>query len=242
MIRCTARPPSRWRLQRVTPAGGEADEKRLILQHVYTACLYLQYCHLWGLFSHFLTEKVKRRVQAEGSITADKTTAHNSSFSHCFSHQAFSQNSTIMPPATAVSSTTTEPYTRTQYCKWPCQCPAVSPACPPGVSLITDGCDCCKTCARQVGEECNEADTCDYHKGLYCDYTSDKPRYEKGVCACKCPSAETDISIQRVCRILAISYFCLATRENSINHLCYLFSKHFWIRAALCFKTILFVS
>uniref|UniRef100_A0A1A8JUQ6 WNT1 inducible signaling pathway protein 1 n=1 Tax=Nothobranchius kuhntae TaxID=321403 RepID=A0A1A8JUQ6_NOTKU len=46
-----------------------------------------------------------------------------------------------------------------------------------------DGCDCCKTCARQVGEVCNEADTCDYHKGLYCDYSSDKPRYEKGVCA-----------------------------------------------------------
>jgi hypothetical protein len=81
-----------------------------------------------------------------------------------------------------------EPYNRTQYCHWPCECPPVLPACPAGVSLLMDGCDCCKACARQVGEECNEADTCDYHKGLYCDYSTDKPRYEKGVCACKCHS------------------------------------------------------
>lgn len=97
--------------------------------------------------------------------------------------QAYSQNSTAMPTATAV-----HPYNRTQYCKWPCECPEVAPTCPPGVSLLMDGCDCCKTCARQVGEVCNEADTCDYHKGLYCDYSSDMPRYEKGVCACKCHS------------------------------------------------------
>lgn len=117
--------------------------------------------------------------------------------------QAFSQNSTAMPPATPTIVTTTsttttsttttttsiapttteEPYNRTQYCKWPCECPAAPPSCPPGVSQLMDGCDCCRTCARQVGEVCNEADTCDYHKGLYCDYSSDKPRYEKGVCA-----------------------------------------------------------
>lgn len=102
--------------------------------------------------------------------------------------QAYSQNSTAMPPATAVTSPAADLYNRTQYCKWPCECPAVTPKCPPGVSLLMDGCDCCKTCARQVGEVCNEADTCDYHKGLYCDYSSDKPRYEKGVCACKCHS------------------------------------------------------
>lgn len=93
-----------------------------------------------------------------------------------------------MPPATAVTFPPVDQYNRTQYCKWPCECPEVTPTCPLGVSLLMDGCDCCKACARQVGEVCNEADTCDYHKGLYCDYSSDKPRYEKGVCACKCHS------------------------------------------------------
>lgn len=93
-----------------------------------------------------------------------------------------------MPPATAFTSPAVDPYNRTQYCKWPCECPKAPPTCPPGVSLLMDGCDCCKACAQQVGEVCNEAVTCDYHKGLYCDYSSDKPRYEKGVCACKCHS------------------------------------------------------
>ncbi|KAM9824785.1 cellular communication network factor 4a [Neosynchiropus ocellatus] len=97
--------------------------------------------------------------------------------------QAHSQNSTTMPPSAAVTTPGLDHYNRTQYCKWPCDCPMVPPACPLGVSLLMDGCDCCKTCAKQVGESCNEADTCDYHKGLYCDYSSDAPRYEKGVCA-----------------------------------------------------------
>ncbi|KAF0024757.1 hypothetical protein F2P81_023559 [Scophthalmus maximus] len=97
--------------------------------------------------------------------------------------KAFSQNSTATPPASGFTSPPVDVYNRTQYCIWPCECPVVAPTCPPGVSLLMDGCDCCKTCARQVGEVCNEADTCDYHKGLYCDYSSDKPRYEKGVCA-----------------------------------------------------------
>ncbi|XP_066571870.1 cellular communication network factor 4b [Amia ocellicauda] len=94
-------------------------------------------------------------------------------------HQAHFQNSTAMPSVPTVP----EQPNRTQYCKWPCKCPKISPRCPPGVSQVMDGCDCCKTCAKQVGETCNEADTCDYHKGLYCDYSADKPRYEKGVCA-----------------------------------------------------------
>lgn len=106
------------------------------------------------------------------------------------SPQAYPLNSTAMPPSTAFTPPPTDPYNRTRYCKWPCECPEVPPKCPPGVSLLTDGCECCKACARQVGEVCNEADTCDFHKGLYCDYSSDKPRYEKGVCACKCHSSE----------------------------------------------------
>nr|XP_016851902.1 PREDICTED: WNT1-inducible-signaling pathway protein 3 [Anolis carolinensis] len=38
-------------------------------------------------------------------------------------------------------------------------------------------------CAKQPGQTCNEAEVCDPHKGLYCDYSADKPRYERGVCA-----------------------------------------------------------
>lgn len=94
-------------------------------------------------------------------------------------HQGLSQNSTTMPPTLSEM----DPYNRTQYCKWPCKCPKSTPNCPLGVSLMMDGCDCCRACAKQVGETCNEADVCDHHKGLYCDYSADKPRYEKGVCA-----------------------------------------------------------
>ncbi|XP_054135017.1 cellular communication network factor 6 [Melozone crissalis] len=71
---------------------------------------------------------------------------------------------------------------RKEVCRWPCRCPPV-PACSPGVSLVKDGCGCCKVCAKQAGEPCNEADVCDPHKGLYCDYSEDEPRYETGVCA-----------------------------------------------------------
>ncbi|XP_048882316.1 cellular communication network factor 4b [Brienomyrus brachyistius] len=94
-------------------------------------------------------------------------------------HQVLAQNCTVAPP----TPTEMDPYERTRHCRWPCECPASPLVCPPGVSLMTDGCDCCKACAKQVGETCNEADICDYHKGLYCDYSADKPRYEKGVCA-----------------------------------------------------------
>ncbi|XP_062842155.1 cellular communication network factor 4a [Trichomycterus rosablanca] len=96
-------------------------------------------------------------------------------------HQYLSQNSSTV--SSIPEHTTPEPYNRTQYCKWPCTCPEALPRCPSGISLIMDGCDCCRTCAKQLGEDCNEADSCDHHRGLYCDYSLDKPRYEKGVCA-----------------------------------------------------------
>ncbi|XP_069463952.1 cellular communication network factor 6 [Ambystoma mexicanum] len=79
------------------------------------------------------------------------------------------------------SPSESETHQRREYCHWPCKCPRRH-TCPPGVSLVKDGCGCCKTCAKQSGEICNEADVCDPHKGLYCDYSSDKPRYEVGVC------------------------------------------------------------
>ncbi|KAH0617420.1 hypothetical protein JD844_015610 [Phrynosoma platyrhinos] len=100
--------------------------------------------------------------------------------------KAFPQNSatnstTTMSPSS--TSSVTEVYTRTQYCKWPCECPETDPVCPAGVSLLIDGCECCKMCAKQIRENCTEADICDVHRGLYCDYSRDRPRYEIGVCA-----------------------------------------------------------
>ncbi|RXM29235.1 WNT1-inducible-signaling pathway protein 3 [Acipenser ruthenus] len=71
---------------------------------------------------------------------------------------------------------------RRQFCHWPCKC-SIKPLCAPGVSLVKDGCGCCKMCAKQVGEICNEAEVCDPHKGMYCDYSTDRPRFEVGVCA-----------------------------------------------------------
>ncbi|XP_050805841.1 cellular communication network factor 6 isoform X3 [Gopherus flavomarginatus] len=80
------------------------------------------------------------------------------------------------------SAEASEVHQRKEFCHWPCKCPHV-PTCTPGVSLVKDGCECCKICAKQAGETCNEAETCDPHKGLYCDYSADRPRYETGVCA-----------------------------------------------------------
>ncbi|XP_041950572.1 cellular communication network factor 6 isoform X1 [Alosa sapidissima] len=71
---------------------------------------------------------------------------------------------------------------RKQFCQWPCKCRA-KPQCAPGVSSVLDGCGCCKSCARQIGEACNERDICDPHKGMYCDFSRDQPHYEVGICA-----------------------------------------------------------
>ncbi|XP_064864787.1 cellular communication network factor 6-like [Oncorhynchus nerka] len=72
---------------------------------------------------------------------------------------------------------------RKQFCQWPCKC-RVKPQCAPGVSSVVDGCGCCKSCAQQIREACNERDICDPHKGMYCDFSKDQLRYEAGVCAC----------------------------------------------------------
>lgn len=53
-----------------------------------------------------------------------------------------------------------------------CSCPPIVPQCEPGVSLVTDGCGCCKICAGQLGATCDREHVCDQHKGLYCDRNS----------------------------------------------------------------------
>ncbi|XP_012882340.1 PREDICTED: connective tissue growth factor [Dipodomys ordii] len=72
-----------------------------------------------------------------------------------------------------------------QDCGGQCQCPAgPAPSCPAGVSLVLDGCGCCRVCAKQLGELCTERDPCDPHKGLFCDFGSPVNR-KIGVCTAK---------------------------------------------------------
>ncbi|KAM6171645.1 CCN family member 4 isoform 2-T2 [Erethizon dorsatum] len=94
---------------------------------------------------------------------------------------------TVLSPAPMTMGVTPMPLEDTashlEFCKWPCECPPSPPRCPLGVSLVTDGCECCKICAQQLGDNCTEAAICDPHRGLYCDYSRDRPRYAIGVCA-----------------------------------------------------------
>ncbi|KAM7395620.1 hypothetical protein PAMA_007066 [Pampus argenteus] len=71
-----------------------------------------------------------------------------------------------------------------QECSGQCSCPSTPPQCPPGVSLVLDGCGCCRVCAKQMGELCTERDTCDSHKGLYCDFGAPINR-RIGVCTAR---------------------------------------------------------
>ncbi|XP_078731715.1 CCN family member 4-like isoform X2 [Lampetra fluviatilis] len=118
---------------------------------------------------------VESSVTSSTSSTSSTTSSSTTQIPAALAPQA--------PQAPQAPSNELHPSERRQFCEWPCRCPALPPRCPPGVSLVTDGCGCCKTCARQGGERCTEADTCDYHRGLYCDYSGDRPRYEIGVCA-----------------------------------------------------------
>lgn len=75
-----------------------------------------------------------------------------------------------------------------QDCGGQCQCAAApAPRCPAGVSLVLDGCGCCRVCAKQLGELCTERDPCDPHKGLFCDFGSPANR-KIGVCTGKTPA------------------------------------------------------
>ncbi|XP_061753073.1 CCN family member 1-like [Nerophis ophidion] len=53
-------------------------------------------------------------------------------------------------------------------CPAVCSCAAWSGACPPGVSLVSDSCGCCRRCARQFNEDCSASQPCDHIKGLRC--------------------------------------------------------------------------
>lgn len=55
-------------------------------------------------------------------------------------------------------------------CPKECRCPPDSPRCAAGVSLMLDGCGCCKVCAQQLFEDCSKTQPCDHTKGLECNF------------------------------------------------------------------------
>ncbi|XP_060710845.1 CCN family member 1-like [Hemiscyllium ocellatum] len=56
-----------------------------------------------------------------------------------------------------------------QQCPGECKCPPRPGLCPPGVSLLFDGCGCCRVCARQLNDDCSLQRPCDHLKGLECN-------------------------------------------------------------------------
>ncbi|KAF6730287.1 Protein CYR61 [Oryzias melastigma] len=69
-------------------------------------------------------------------------------------------------------------------CPAVCDCPAEPPVCPPGVSLVPDGCACCLVCAAQLNQDCSLTRPCDRHKGLECNHGNDVTA-AWGVCRAK---------------------------------------------------------
>ncbi|XP_054452470.1 CCN family member 1-like [Anoplopoma fimbria] len=69
-------------------------------------------------------------------------------------------------------------------CPKDCRCPPDTPRCAVGVSLMLDGCGCCKVCTQQLFEDCSRTRPCDHTKGLECNfgwgYSS-----AKGICRAK---------------------------------------------------------
>ncbi|ELK30240.1 14-3-3 protein beta/alpha [Myotis davidii] len=71
-----------------------------------------------------------------------------------------------------------------QLCPMPCTCPWTPPQCPPGVPLVLDGCNCCRVCARRLGEPCDHLHVCDSSQGLVCQLGAG-PGGQGAVCLCK---------------------------------------------------------
>lgn len=67
-------------------------------------------------------------------------------------------------------------------CPHKCDCPDQPTSCPNGATLVSDGCDCCMVCARQIDEPCNEIYICDFTKGLSCRYYYETKKTGYGVC------------------------------------------------------------
>lgn len=76
--------------------------------------------------------------------------------------------------------------TRTKFrgvvrCGSPCRCGSEDLArCPEGVSLVRDGCNCCKMCARQQGDTCDAVHVCDSRRQLHCVYPDRNA--SRGIC------------------------------------------------------------
>ncbi|XP_063327376.1 CCN family member 1 [Pelmatolapia mariae] len=81
----------------------------------------------------------------------------------------------------------------TAECPVVCECPAVPPSCPPGISSVPDGCGCCKVCAAQLNQDCHEGRPCDHHKGLECNYGNDVGRTH-GICRAKAEGRSCEYS------------------------------------------------
>ncbi|XP_072296434.1 CCN family member 1-like [Eucyclogobius newberryi] len=62
-----------------------------------------------------------------------------------------------------------------------CLCPPERPKCPAGVSIVQDGCGCCKVCAGQLNEDCSRTEPCDHIKGLECNFGGQYGA-DKGIC------------------------------------------------------------
>ncbi|XP_068457083.1 CCN family member 1-like [Clinocottus analis] len=69
-------------------------------------------------------------------------------------------------------------------CPKDCRCPPDTPRCAAGVSLMLDGCGCCKVCTRQLFDDCSEAQPCDHTKGLECNFGGGYSS-AKGICRAK---------------------------------------------------------
>ncbi|KAK7889897.1 hypothetical protein WMY93_025457 [Mugilogobius chulae] len=71
-------------------------------------------------------------------------------------------------------------------CPAVCECPVEMPKCAPGVSVVLDGCGCCKVCARQLNEDCSLTEPCDHTKGLECNFgASFALATTRGICRAK---------------------------------------------------------